>query len=110
MPIEHYLITGTIGLVTGVGGIVIGYYRSEANVAKNYISKKDCEGCAMKVEISHLAKDLSDAAKSLKTGDQLFTDLRIDIELIKQKLKINDDKLKRQIIRDQIAKQKTPEG
>jgi hypothetical protein len=99
---EYYAIAGVVGIVTGIGGMIIGYYRSETSLARNYISKADCKECVMKVEVSTLAEAVKLAAKDLRQGAKTFTDLRIDMALVKQKLNISEDKISRTKIREQL--------
>ena len=73
-----------IGLVTGITGSFIGFYRAKSTMAAtmaSYITKKDCVDCSVKAAVKESAQDL-------KEGREMFEEIRIDIALIKQKLNI----------------------
>jgi len=83
LSIASVLITAFVGLSMGTIGIVIGFYRSSSKMATNYISKTDCERCAVK-------KTVKESSIDLKEGRKAFEEIRIDIALIKQKLGVEE--------------------
>lgn len=91
MPTEIYIVTVIVGFMGTMGGIAIGFYKSKAEIAREYIRKEDCERCSMKTEVAHLIKDVTAAAKTLKDGRELFKTLQIDMAVIKTKLGIQSD-------------------
>jgi len=97
-----YAATAVIGGVCGLGGLLIGYYKAKANFAETlqgYLSKEDCANCQLKTEVAALAGGLRQAAEDLREGAKLFSELRVDIAVIKVKLGVDSDleELKRMV-------------
>ncbi len=77
MPVHLYMLMILVSSAALIIGLIIGFYKTKSDLSEQYISKKDCEGCAMKVEIANLVEKVGAATIKLEEGSKIFTDLLV---------------------------------
>lgn len=97
------IVTVLLSISGLLAGIVIGFYKSKADIADKYVSKDDCQKCSVKVDMANLASDMKEATEDLKRGSRTFTEIKISLAVIAEKLGIKDsiEALRKALINDQ---------
>ena len=94
MPNEMYIIMAAVGFVGTLGGIAIGFYKAKAEstqMLQKYVTKDDCAKCSTKKEVNEVADDLKAITQDLKQGSKIFNQIKVDMAVIKTKLRIKSD-------------------
>ena len=85
-----------------IAGLIVGflltalasYYKARSEFRdklQDYISKDECRGCSIKTEVQNVIRDIKQITKDLKEGSRLFSQLKVDTAVIKDRLGVKND-------------------
>ena len=93
MTTEAYIVSAIVGCLGTLCGLVIGYYKSKAELPSlvDKRVKAQCEACGLKKEVADMGDDMKTVVQDLKRGSQMFNMIKSDMAVIKIKLGIKSD-------------------